>query len=361
MTEIHTVEPFPSPRHKLGFLLDWLLTLKCNYDCSYCSTEGHDNSQAHPAQEVCEKMLEQGFSYVDSYMEIRKPNMRSVSLNVYGGEAVYRKDVEYLLEKSSKLYTTYKDKWSLTRMLTTNASCDIQKWKNITDHVEYVTFSYHAQGPAKSQENFMRNIEYTHKQNKSYAAIVLMYPKMWEKCMYTLEYLQRKGYNVRPRILDGREGVYTKEQMEQCFEIMKEKDYSLLEKIKNKPVATEFRACCGGRSLCVNRNLKEPKRVVPRQDWVGWKCSANHFFLMMNCHDRNFYTNKDCHVRHDGTRGAIASTENMDLYIQDLKNKLKQTSNYFLTCVQKECLCGTCAPKSLTEQGLLDVMKSYNL
>jgi len=367
MNSIHTVEPHPSPKHKMGFLLDWLLTLKCNYDCTYCGPggngwlPGHDNTQAHPDKDVCEKMLEQGLRYVDMYMEIKRPNMRSTSLNIYGGEAVYRKDIEYLLEKSSELYDGYKDSWSLNRMLTSNASCSLDKWKNVTDHVETITFSYHSEGPAKLQDNFITNLEYTHAQKKNYSAIVLMYPKQWERCMYMLDYMQRKGYNVRPKILDGIQGVYTKEQLKQVFDVMKEKDYSLLENIEGKEVLTKFRACCGGRPLCTNRNFKEPKSVVPRDNWLGWKCSANQFFLMMNSHDKNFYTNKDCHVRHDGTRGPLANIDTMDQYIEQTKEQLKQSSSHFLTCVQKRCVCGTCAPKSLTNQGLTDVMKSYNI
>ena len=60
MNEIHTVEPAYHPKHKLGFLIDWLLTLKCNYDCTYCdiSPKGHDNSKPHPSTEKCIIMLQ---------------------------------------------------------------------------------------------------------------------------------------------------------------------------------------------------------------------------------------------------------------------------------------------------------------
>lgn len=362
----HTLEPQPNPKHKMGFLLDLLLTLKCNYDCSYCGPEengwlpGHDNSKSHPDQDVCLTMLEQGLRYVDTYMEIRKPNMRSASLNMYGGEALYRKDIEHILERSSQLYKPYENKWTLKRTLTTNASCDLGKWKNVTDHLEYITFSYHSEGPAKLQDNFFRNIEHTHNQKKNYSAIVLMYPEQWQRCIYTLDYLQRRGYNVRPKLLDGHKGVYTKEQLRHCFDVMKEKDYSLLDDIEGKQIMTKFRACCGGRPLCVNRNFKEPRQTVPREDWLGWKCSVNHFFLMANCQDRKFYTNKDCHVRPDGTRGHVADIDTMPQFIEENRARLAKTKEYFYTCVQKRCICGTCAPKSLTQQGLAEVMKSYN-
>jgi len=367
MPNFETLEPHPSPKNKMAFLMDWLVTLKCNYDCGYCGPAingyqaGHDNSIPHPETDVCEKMLAQGFEYVDAYMEKKRPNMRALNLNIYGGEALYRKDIEYLMDKSSELYAKYKDRWSLQRMLTTNASSDLNKWKNVTDHVEYVQFSYHTEGPPKLQDNFFRNIEYHHANKKPYSAIVLMYPKQWSRSIYALEYMQKKGYNVRPRILDGNQGTYTKEQLQQCFDAMKEKDHGLLDMIEEKPVIEKMRACCGGRSLCVNRNFKDPKKVIPRDSWQGWKCSANQFFLFMDCVSRKFHTTKDCWVRPDGTRGALATIETMDKFIEETKAKLKISPEYFLTCVQKTCMCGTCAPKSSTSAGLAKVMKSYNI
>jgi hypothetical protein len=368
MSDIHTIEPQPIPKHKMAFLMDWLITLKCNYDCGYCGPgvngfqPGHDNSIPHPDADVCEKMLSQGFEYVDAYMEKKRPNMRALNLNIYGGEALYRGDIEYLMDRSSELYAKYKDRWSLQRILTTNASSDLEKWKNVTDHVEYVQFSFHTDGPPKLQDNFFRNIEYHHSTKKPYSAIVLMYPKKWERSMYALEYMQRKGYNVRPRILDGHAGVYTNEQLQQIFDAMKEKDHSLLEKINNdKTIDQSGRACCGGRPMCINRNLKEPKKFVPRDSWQGWKCSANQFFLFMDCVSRKFHTTKDCWVRPDGTVGALATIETMDKFIAETKAKLQETPDVFLTCAQKICRCGTCAPKSTTSEGLSKVLNSYNI
>ena len=174
--------------------------------------------------------------------------------------------------------------------------------------------------------------------------------------------MQRKGYNVRPRILDGHAGVYTNEQLQQIFDAMKEKDHSLLEKINNdKTIDQSGRACCGGRPMCINRNLKEPKKFVPRDSWQGWKCSANQFFLFMDCVSRKFHTTKDCWVRPDGTVGALATIETMDKFIAETKAKLQETPDVFLTCAQKICRCGTCAPKSTTSEGLSKVLNSYNI
>jgi hypothetical protein len=366
MTTLQTVEPWPTPATKMGFLFDWLLTLKCNYDCGYCgkgvngNIAGHDNSRPHPDVDMALKMLEQGLRYVDTYMDIKKPNMRSAILNIYGGEAVYHPHIEFLLTKSSELYGQYKDKWALTRQLTTNASCGLEKWKKISEHVEYITFSWHSSGPVKLKMNFEKNLEYTNASGKSYQVLVLMYPKAWDECLYTITHFKKRGYNVRPKILDGDEGVYTNKQLNDLAQFFPEFSSEFVEKNKGKKIQREGRSCCGGKQMCIDRDYKSPVKFIERQTFRGWHCSANHFFLMADTDSQQFYTNKDCWVNESTTRGPIANISNMDVYIDKIRNKLSQDNNYFLKCVQKTCKCGMCAPKSISKESLSDVMKIYN-
>ena len=81
---------------------------------------------------------------------------------------------------------------------------------------------------------------------------------------------------------------------------------------------------------------------------------------MMNSVTKEFYTNKDCRVRSDGTVGALATVDTIEQYIKSLKKQLQQNKNFFLKCAQKTCLCGTCAPKSIHKKNLEDIMKIYN-
>ena len=85
MLPIHTIEPAYHPKNKMGFLIDWLLTLKCNYDCSYCpiGPTGHDNSTQHPPMEKCVAMLKQMYQYTDVMMQYKKNQFKDAILNVY--------------------------------------------------------------------------------------------------------------------------------------------------------------------------------------------------------------------------------------------------------------------------------------
>jgi hypothetical protein len=132
--------------------------------------------------------------------------------------------------------------------------------------------------------------------------------------------------------------------------------------MKDATVLSKGRACCGNRSMCVNRDFKNPVKFVPQPDnsYTGYYCSANQFFLMADSHTQNFYTNKDCNVTMDGTIGPIATQDTMDDYINNMESKLLTDPNLFLKCVQKTCSCGTCAPKAISRDDLKEVMKIYN-
>jgi len=212
---IHTIEAAYDPRKKISFLIDWLLTLKCNFDCSYCRVgpTGHDNSRPHPKKEKCLLMLDQMYRYVDVMMQYKNSRFKDAVLNIYGGEALYHPDIEEILITSTKYFEKYSSKWKLKKRMTTNASAQFEKWKTICEHIEGFTLSYHTQSPEKMKNVFKNNIEYLLKIKKEYDIVVLMYPhkKYWEDCVEFLNFCQQNKLNFRPRLLDGNLGVYNQE------------------------------------------------------------------------------------------------------------------------------------------------------
>ena len=109
----------------------------------------------------------------------------------------------------------------------------------------------------------------------------------------------------------------------------------------------------------VNRNLRQTQFLVPRgpDGFHGWHCAANQFFLHGNNVSGQYFTNKDCRVTLDGNRGAIADINTMPVYIERLRQNKELPT---LTCAQKTCLCGTCAPKSRHRDNLSEILKIYN-
>ena len=367
MTTIHTVEAAYHPKNKMGFLIDWLLTLKCNYDCSYCPVgpTGHDNSTQHPPIEKCITMLKQMYQYTDVMMQYKKNSFKDAILNVYGGEALYHPDIEKILIATTREYEKYSDRWRLRRRLTTNATSTESRWKTVCEHIEGITFSYHSQGPEKTKTLFKKNIDHAVKIKKEHDIIVCMFPHVqyWQDCLDFLKYCEENNLNARPKLLDGRLGVYNEKHLEQLIPYIKNFDAVDIKKInKDDRIDNQTRGCCGGRAMCTNRNIKEHTTLIPRDmGFKGWHCSANQFFLHGNNVYGEYYTNKDCRVRLDQTLGPIATVDTMEEYIEQIKAQSQKTGLPMLQCVQKKCLCGTCAPKSIYKENLTDIMKIYNI
>jgi organic radical activating enzyme len=363
MLPIHTIETAYHPKNKMGFLLDWIVTLKCNYDCSYCDSSGHDNSTQHPPMEKCIRMLKQMYQYVDLMMQYKQNQFKDAILNVYGGEALYHPEIEKILIETTREFELYKNTWRLKRRLTTNATATEKKWKSVCEHLEGITFSYHSQGAKKMKTLFKKNIDYVLSIKKEYDIIVCAFPRSryWQDCINFLEYCKQNKLNARPRLLDGPLGLYNQKQLEELAPYLKD-DTAI--SIKSEiPIDKQTRGCCGGRQLCVNRNLRDHQTMIPRdQGFEGWHCSANWFFLHGNSVNGEYYTNKDCRVKLlEQSRGSIANVDNMNEYIEKIKNLLLQNKLPTMKCVQKICKCGTCAPKSLHLKNLEPIMKIYNI
>ena len=350
---IKTIEPAYLPNQALSILIDWKITLKCNYDCSYCSTTwGHNNKIPHPDVETCVKMLSQMYRYVDVVSKYKKPKSRKAVLNLLGGEVLYHPDVETILKKSSELYQPYADKWHLDRRLTTNATASLDKWKLVCQHIEGVTVSYHSEGPDKLKDNVKQNILYMKKIKKKFDLIVLMHnhDKYWKDCIQFIEWCKTHDVIFRPRLLDGgfQYSVEQKKYLEHYYKNI------------NKDKTQTGRACCGGRQLCFNRNLRDRNDYFPQTtNFKGWYCSVNWFFLTSNAMTKQFFTNRDCHNKLDGTLGPIADIDTMDEYTDRFDQMIEQGHLPVIKCQQERCACGLCAPKSQSAKELHDIVSVY--
>lgn len=362
---IHTIEPAYHPKNKMSFLIDWLVTLKCNYDCAYCviGPKGHDNSTKHPSFEKCMLMLEQLYEYTDVMMLQKKSAFKDAIMNIYGGESIYHPRIVDLMIESSRKFEKYSDRWRLKRRMTTNGTATEKNWKLICDHMEGFTMSYHSTGPDKLKTLFKKNIEHLAKIKKEHDIIVLMYPteQNWKDCTDMLRYCRDNGFNARTRLVDGPLGVYNEKHFSDLAEFMDEQE--LAELVAETRIDTQSRACCGGRKMCTNGNLKEYQTLVPRNKdaFHGWHCSANQFFIHGNNVTGQYFTNKDCKVKLDGTIGHVATMESMPAYVNEMRDYIvKNNKMPILTCAQRSCYCGACAPKSVHKENLDKILTIYN-
>ncbi len=352
------------PTNVPSFLLDWELTKLCNLDCSYCGTGidgGHDNSTKHPPLNKCLQAIDFMYQYVDLYMQHKKQSQRKVILNVYGGESIFHPNIVEILTACKEKYKQYQERWHLTITCTTNGIAGTNLWKKIVGLVDEFSVSYHAEILPKQRQQYLDNVLYLKKQNKRFKCIVMMHndPAYFAEAEKIVDFCLEHDLRYIKKPLDNSEEkwAYTPEQFDKLKTFWmksvpntKQKEYKdnldLIGNNKEVQSISEGRACCGGRKLSLNNDLKSCVSYVPKQGFKNWYCSVNWFFLYVQQLTGDVYTNRDCRT---STTGQVEPLGNLNNYQQILDQLKLQFDNHavpIIQCVKDICLCGFCAPKA---------------
>ena len=132
---LQTIEPACGTNP--SFSITWEITLKCNLDCSYCSS--HDNTLSHPPLQECLDTIDFIYDYVDLYMKYKVDNQKHVTFNVFGGEGLFHPNIVEILEYG---YNRHKEKnydWTLSLSTITNAIVKEKVWDRLLDYFGYFT------------------------------------------------------------------------------------------------------------------------------------------------------------------------------------------------------------------------------
>jgi hypothetical protein len=360
--EIKSIGFALDPTSAPAFLLDWELTKRCNLDCSYCPTGiegGHDNSTEHPPLVECLNTIDFMYSYVDLYMQQKKATQRKVVLNVYGGESLFHPNIIEILTSCCEKYQKYSDKWHLTITTTTNAVVNKSIWEKIIPLIDEFTVSYHAENLPKQEKLFFQNLLTLKSFNKRVKCVVMMHnsPDLWGKSIHAVEFCQTNDIRHLVKPFDNDNLEYTTEQ----FNYMKEfwintslpkniENYSKqIESIGTAPKTVSLcqgRACCGGRKLSLNNDLKSSVTFVPKQGFYGWHCSVNWFFLFVQQATGNVYFNKDCRMSMNNKVEPIGNLNKSFEILTTLQTQIESKSMPVVQCAKQMCICGYCAPKA---------------
>jgi len=375
MINFTTLEPAIDPNNRITFLLDWELTLKCNLDCSYCGTTGpsagHDNSTKHPPLDECLKTIDFMFEYVNLYMN-RKPNgIKYVILNVYGGESLHHPDVVEILKKCREVYNnSFKDKWHLVVTTTTNAIISKKKLSQIIPLIDEFTVSYHTENTEKQKQQFRENLLLIKKNEKRLKCVILVHsdPDLFNDSLEFEKWCYANEIRVLPRQLDhGPQKTqfnYKKEQVIWFNKLYKKRSYNAdveldPEKIDEKyDLSAEGRSCCGGRQLILDEDYKKRSAFV-HNNFFGWYCSVDEFFLYIKQVNGEIFTNKDCKMNFSGEVGSIGNLNDTESLINFTKLNLNSESRKTIQCKKSRCLCGLCAPKSENKETFDRIIRKY--
>ena len=360
---MHTVEPAIDPKNKPSFLLDWEITLRCNLDCSYCGTWGHDNTTQHPELDECLKSIDFMFEYVNIYMQQKPKWAREVVLNVYGGESIFHPNIIEVHTAIKEKYQKYKDDWYLTVHTTTNLIAGKSLINKLKELIESWTVSYHTEANAKQKEQFKQNLLDLMKNGNRVKAVILMNPHHWEDALAMVDFCKENKIPHQPRQLDDLTNryLYSPEQVRWLNGLYNAKSHKANEvavKNNDKVNLTNIgRACCGDRQICTNGDFQKRNYFIPN-NFKGWHCSVNWFFLYVKQRTREVYHNKDCQMKFDGTVGPIGHLDNSELILDNLKNQMS-TGMPVIQCAKKMCLCGICTPKASTKEHFDNMFAKY--
>ena len=341
----------------MTFLLDWELTMKCNLDCSYCSSElygGHDNSTRHPPLDECLKSINFMFEYVDLYMSTKPKGLRYVVLNVYGGESLYHPDIVTVLEQVHEKYKSYQDRWHLTVTTTTNAIISENQLKKIIPLIDEFTVSYHTEATDRQKQQFYNNLLTIKKSGKRQKCIVLMHNRadMFADSKQMIVWLEQNNIRYLPRQLDGNHD-YDSAQITWFGKLDQTLTFG-----NAVPQTTSSRACCGGRQICADQNYKQRHHYIGNQ-FPNWYCSVNHFFLYIKQVTGEIFVNKDCKMNFEGSVGAIGTLESTEKLLTETKMSIINKTLPIIQCKKSKCLCGLCAPKAQQFEDYNTTMKKY--
>lgn len=378
MNNNDTIEAAIDPSNKLTFLLDWELTLKCNLDCSYCSTGiygGHDNSIPHPSVKECFETIDFMFEYVDLYMSNRIDSLKHVILNVYGGESLHHPHIVEILQKCKDKYIKhYTDKWKLILQITTNLILPEKKLYKIINLLDNFTVSFHSESTNKQREQLKNNCKTLQEHDKKFNCIVLMHPneEKWKICIDFIEWCKKNNISYLPRQLDHGSATthfnYNKHQLEWFKELYSRRngkeqvldvEWKTEKNNENKfDLSDSGRSCCGGRMLCANQKHKRTHAFVENK-FKGWSCSVNEFFLYIKQVTGEIFVNKDCKMNFDGEVGPIGNIKDSQRLLNWTKRNIENQTMPVITCKKDRCLCGICAPKSKFKSDFNNVVKKY--
>jgi len=123
---IVAIEP-SSPKSTLQ--IEWFISKKCNFNCSYCSEYVHNKDGTFPDLATMKSTMDM----------ILRNTKKNITIALTGGEPTLCK---HIIEFFKYLKTTYKDRIE-NASLTTNGSRSTKFYKELCMYLDDINFSYH--------------------------------------------------------------------------------------------------------------------------------------------------------------------------------------------------------------------------
>ena len=177
--------------------IEWFLSRRCNFNCSYCDEFTHDNTSGFPSLETMKNTINTVMEKTD----------KQVRISFTGGEPTICK---HLIDFCKYAKETYGERIS-ELSLTTNGSRSKEYYLELTKWVDNVIFSYHME--YHKREKVPESIKAVHfSKNCNMHVHLMMLPTMFDEAKELIDDLRQNGIKVSIRRIRP---AYDKEAMEQ--------------------------------------------------------------------------------------------------------------------------------------------------
>ena len=247
---------------------------------------------------------------------------------------------------------------------TTNTIVSHKKLLQIIPLIDEFTVSYHAENTAKQKQQFKDNLLTIAGSGVRQKCVIMMNPTHFQDCNEIITWLTHNNIRYLPKQLDSQKN-YSTSEIQWFDKFYKSKIFGtsthLLDDLKKESQLSEVgRACCGGRSFCIDQQYKQ-RPVYVENKFPDWYCSVNHFFLYVKQVNGEVFVNKDCKMNFDGQVGPIGNLSNTQQILSTLRNQLDTDSMPVIQCKKYNCFCGLCAPKAKDLSTYNSIMEKYHI
>jgi MoaA/NifB/PqqE/SkfB family radical SAM enzyme len=348
-------------------LISWDIGRRCNFDCSYCGPEHHNNTSPHADLKTLIKTFEFAKQWAKIYNSHRSVKPEAIEMNFTGGEPTNNPNFWDLIHHIKQDDETY---WL---GLTTNGTWGDKQMKTIVDYFGSATVSYHCEADKKLRDRTLHNIIELKSQGVFVQVNVMLHTDLWDIAMEACEILDQHGVHYNPTpIGDGSNDTgkwaidsngisrrtshtYTPEQQQWFFKKMNIDAQTIENKIGNKL----GRACCGSRCLTGKvDNVWQPVKLV-NTEFKDWHCTVDWFFLHIDQELQNIYHHQTCQATRSG-RGPIGTLNDTEKLLADLRNMMSQPAIAPIICPNQRCGCGMCLPKAKNIDDFKVIWKSVS-
>jgi len=349
-------------RNDSDFMVIWDTGKRCNFDCSYCSSNRHTLDSDHA--ELSDLIATYHFvkQWVWLYDSHRKNPRSEYNIDFTGGEPTANPEFWNLLKYIKN------DDPSVKLGVTSNGSWGEKHLELLIEHIRHATISIHFEEAKIVKNKVLRNIIKLNK-HMSMSVNVMMHIDYWDEMIETCNVLDSEGvkYNLVP-IGDSHNDVKTWFADSRGIMRRTAQEYTIEQqqwffKQKGLPLDTDVktlgsklgRSCCGGRCMEAKvDNQWQPVKFI-NTEFADWYCMVDWFFLHIDQELREVTHHQTCRALRGKQTGVIGSLDNGEQLLQELAQMLSRPIEP-IRCPNARCGCGMCVPKAA---GLQDFQELY--